>query len=196
MTLAEIADGAFRIVVALLAAASLIIAARIAKRGKDKEAEQAALMAAEAREQEDRKQRFEELNTSLAAARQDLKYYAEQLSLARTEVQAGVDRAAKIVELERRIGDIERDKEAAFEQADMLSQQLDEERETNKLLRAQLAATLAELDAAKQQIAILSEHAKRVDDWWHLLLRQNGNIKGATAPPQLTTFDLPVEEPT
>lgn len=196
MTGAQIASTLFQILVAMLGAAAAIYATRVAKRGKDIEAQQALVLAGEEREQEDRRQRFEELKTSLSAARDDLKYYAEQLALARTAAQASADRAAKILELERRVAEIERDKEEAFEQADLLSKQLDEEREANKLLRAQLAATVAELDVAKQQIDILTEHAKRIDDWWHLLIRQNGHPEGVSGPPTLTKFaPEPKKEP-
>lgn len=186
--------GIFQVLVALIALSSVAYGIRNGRRGKEREDAQASLMAAEARQLQDREQRFEELKTSLAAARADLKYYAEQLKIARDEAKASVDRAAKIIELERRLSDIESDKDDAYEQSDLLGKQLDQEREANNLLRLQVKALLAELDAAKEQNAILVEHAKRIDDWWHLLIRQNGHPVGVNPPPSLTRLILPPED--
>jgi chromosome segregation ATPase len=52
------------------------------------ELSQQAIAAAAAAEQADRKQRFEELKTSLDAARLDLEYYTRQLERARAEAES------------------------------------------------------------------------------------------------------------
>jgi septal ring factor EnvC (AmiA/AmiB activator) len=76
---------AFQLLIAALTVVSGFYATRAARRGKQAETTQAAIAAAAAREQEDRKQRFEELKTSLDSARLDLDYYDRQLKRARQE---------------------------------------------------------------------------------------------------------------
>jgi septal ring factor EnvC (AmiA/AmiB activator) len=190
MTTAEIATGLFQVVVAVLALTSGLYAARVARAGKARELEQQQAAAREAAAAEDRRQRFAELQSSLEAKRADLQWYSDQLTATRTLLG---ETGAKIADLERRLVEIERDKDAAYEQADALAEQLNEERESNKLLRSQLAATLAELEGVKQQNVILAEHAARIDDWWHLLLRTNGHPEGVAAPPVLSLFQKPKE---
>jgi septal ring factor EnvC (AmiA/AmiB activator) len=197
MSGADITTLIFQVIIAVIGASAAFVAIIVAKRGKEREETQKAIADAEARDQADRVQRFEELKTSLQAARTDLAYFREQVTAAREELtRVTADRDERIRDLEKRVKGLEVDKDEAFQQSDLLSEQLAEEREANKLLRSQLAATLAELDAAKQQIqnsakqvVILTEHAKRVDDWWHIYVRLNGNPEGAPPPPKLTPFD-------
>lgn len=79
---------AFQLGIGLLTALSAFYATRAARRGKLAELSQQAIATAAAAEQADRKQRFEELKTSLDAARLDLEYYTRQLERARAEATA------------------------------------------------------------------------------------------------------------
>jgi chromosome segregation ATPase len=81
---------AFQFAVAALTVLAGIYATRSARRGKDAETLQQALAVQTAEEQEDRKQRFEELRVSLEAARKDLEYYSAQLERARSEAHRAV----------------------------------------------------------------------------------------------------------
>lgn len=81
---------AFQIVISALTILAGVYATRSARRGKEAEVLQQALAVQTAEEQEDRKQRFEELRISLDAARKDLEYYAAQLERARKEAHDAV----------------------------------------------------------------------------------------------------------
>jgi uncharacterized coiled-coil protein SlyX len=197
MSGADITTLVFQVIIAMIGASAAFVAIIVAKRGKQREETQKAIADAEARDQADRVQRFEELKTSLQAARTDLAYFRDQVNDARTELaRVTLERDDRIRELEKRVAEFDKildginaDKDEAWAQADLLGKQLNEERESNRLLRSQLAASFAELDAAKQQIAILMEHARRVDDWWHLYVRANGNPGNVPDPPSLTSFE-------
>ena len=82
--LVDISTG-FELAIATLTAFAGLYAVRAGKRGKDAELQQKTTAERIAQEQEDRRQRFEELKTSLDAARVDLNYYERQLDRARTE---------------------------------------------------------------------------------------------------------------
>jgi chromosome segregation ATPase len=74
-----------QLAIAALTVFAGVYATRAAKRGKLAEIRQQEIAQAAAEETADRKQRFEELDRSLDAARKDLDYYEQQLDKARQE---------------------------------------------------------------------------------------------------------------
>jgi chromosome segregation ATPase len=74
-----------QLLIAALTVLAGVYATRAAKRGKAAELRQQSIAQAAAEEAADRKQRFEELDRSLGAARKDLDYYEQQLDKARQE---------------------------------------------------------------------------------------------------------------
>jgi uncharacterized membrane protein YccC len=78
----------FQFTVGLLTVLAAIYATRVSRKGKVADQEQLARATEATAEQADRKQRFEEITTSLAAARADLTYYKEELNIARAESRA------------------------------------------------------------------------------------------------------------
>jgi chromosome segregation ATPase len=103
----------------------------------------------------------------------------------------------KLDSMLRRLTALDSNLQDAHEQNDLLAEQLEEERQSNKLLtaslataQAQLHAALAELQNAKDQILVLTEHARRIDVWLVRHYSENGHTNEKDKPPTLTPFDV------
>ena len=79
-----------QLLIAVLTVLAGVYATRSAKRGRLAELRQQEIARAAAEETADRKQRFDELDRSLDAARKDLDYYESQLEKARQERREAV----------------------------------------------------------------------------------------------------------
>ncbi len=165
---------------------------------------------------EARKIAAEEAGIVAANQREILSGWSTELKERDRRVARQEQHIAKLEEKVDHLEDLEkqliREKEAAFEQSDLLAEQLEEERKANRLLAAQLETTRAQLDAAiaelaiareeltvekqrnvilNQQNAILIEHAHQTAEFWeqHFLHGNGHHDPNDKPPPTLIPFD-------
>lgn len=123
-------------------------------------------------------------------SREDVRISLEAMNSAITAATARAERAeAAASKTNERVTQLEHQLDDASHDADLQGIQLRNEQERNKLLDQSLRTSEEHLRIARQQVDILTEHARRVDRWWQQHYVTADHTDDHQPPPRLINLD-------